>query len=81
VSYLIPATWREAKICALVDAVRAEPDVFERVRIVCEHLDEYGRLAGAELIAAREAELEHERRDRLIELLKDTDPARVEAVA
>lgn len=77
-SYLIPATWREAKTRALVDAVRAEPDVFERVRLVREHLDEYARLAGAELIAAREAELEADHRERLLELLR---PATLEAIA
>jgi hypothetical protein len=42
---------------------------------------ELTRLSGAELIAAREAELEHERIERLVALLRETDPDQVEARA
>jgi transposase len=81
VTYELPTSWQEAKIGELVDAVRAEPDVFERVRLVREHLADYARLAGAELIAGREAELDAERIKETVELLRETAPPRLEAEA
>jgi hypothetical protein len=68
------------------DGWDGRPDEWERYYAETRELLErffadYRRLAGAELIAAREAELEYDRIERLVALLRETDPDRVEVPA
>jgi hypothetical protein len=75
--------WRDALCDQLVDDVCAareqEADAGTQQRRMielCRAFEiKYRRLDGRELLAAREAEIEHERIDRLVDLLRETAPA------
>jgi hypothetical protein len=69
---VILTDWRDGLIWQVVTEILDEgADPAE----ACRRFEtQYFRLHASELIAAREGELEHERRERLLEILCDTDP-------
>jgi hypothetical protein len=81
--------WVEALIAETVDAVKTafelstrEEDYVARAARLCAEFElRYRQLDGRELLAAREAEIEAERLERLRQLLVETDPDREQVAA